>query len=155
MSAAIGQEARSGRVAHVGSVSAMLGLMAPMLLAGHASLAGIGATFVFFAWAAVAAVRGRARSVPASRGAVGDPFAMGLLMSVPYLARGLAGHGHGGGGAAAPTVGWAPALLALVIVAGWAVLRADSARGSRSERFGFWGCLVMMNGMIVAMSAHG
>lgn len=126
-------------------------LMLPALVEGHASLAGIGAMFAFLLWAAVAAVRERRRPLPP--GAVGDPFAMGVIMAAPYLATGLAGHAHGQGGAVAGSsaVG---VVLGLVLVVAWALLRAGSARAQGIERFGFWWCLLMMAGMVLAMAAH-
>lgn len=123
--------------------------MVPAMLAGHASLAGIGATFAFFVWAAVAAVRARGRGRDLG-GAVGDPFAMGLLMAVPYLAVGIGGHGHGGG----ETASSGPVsmlIIGVLIVGGWVALRAGGVRADRGGRVGFWSCLVMLLGMLVAM----
>ena len=127
----------------------MLALMVPAMLFGHASLASIGATFAFFAWAAVAAVWARIRGGDVVRGAVGDPFAMGLMMATPYLGAGLGGHGHGAGGASS-TPGMM-VLLALLVTVGWTALRAGAARADRPARIGFWACLLMFTGMLVAM----
>lgn len=126
-------------------------LMAPAFAEGHASLTGIGVTFAFFLWAAVAAAHGRRRSSPP--GAIGDPFAMGLLMAVPYVALGLTGHAHGTAGGASGSAGVIP--LGLAVVAGWLLLRRGSARVRGAERFGFWWCLLMMLGMLLVMSVHG
>lgn len=144
---------RSGVVAHVATVVGMLVLMAPAQLLGHTSLAGIGATFGFFGWAALAAVRERRRKgVGPLGGAVGDPFAMGLMMAVPYLTLGFGGHGHGADADVGPTAPGGVAVIGLLIVAGWTALRAGAARADRVGRFGFWSCLLMMLGMLVAMS---
>lgn len=140
---------------HVAPAGGMALLMLPALAEGHASLAGIGAMFALFLWAAVAGVCGRRRR-SSPPGAVGDPFAMGLLMAVPYVALGLGDHTHGavsvapGGSAGASVV---VVVLGLAVIAGWLLLRAGSARAQRAERFGFWWCLLMMAGMLLVMSA--
>jgi hypothetical protein len=129
----------------------MAALMVPAVAEGHASLSGIGVTFAFFAWAAVSGARGRRRA-PAP-GAVGDPFAMGLLMSAPYVALVFAGHGHG---AHTATTGSDGALvLGVAVVGGWVLLRRRSARAPRAERFGFAWCLLMLVAMLLAMNVHG
>lgn len=40
----------------------------------------------------------------------------------------------------------------MTVVVGWTALRAGAARADRVGRFGFWSCLLMMIGMLVAMS---
>lgn len=126
-------------------------LMVPAFAEGHASLAGIGVTLAFFGWAAVAGARGRVRA--AAPGAVGDPFAMGLLMAVPYLALVFAGHGHGSHTAA--TGGGGAMLLGVAVVGGWVLLRRRSARVPGAERFGFVWCFLMLLAMLLAMNLHG
>jgi hypothetical protein len=127
-------------------------LMIPAAAEGHASLTGIGVTFAFFLWAAVAGARARRRPPPP--GAVGDPFAMGLLMAVPYVALGFAGHAHGQT-SGAPGAAVLVVVLGLAVLGGWLLLRAGSARADRAERFAFWWCLLMMAGMLLLMSVHG
>lgn len=145
-----GRPAWSAVAAHLAAVVGMLALMTPALLLGHASLAGIGATFAFFVWAIVAAARTRRRDRGGRLGGVvGDPLAMGLMMAVPYIAVGFGGHAHGGGETASSGPG---AILSLLIVTGWAALRASGARADRAGRLGFWSCLLMMVGMLAAMS---
>ncbi|WP_341947181.1 hypothetical protein [Microbacterium sp. LWH11-1.2] len=151
--ASVGASSRTGAVRHLAAGAGMLALMAPALLLGHASLAGIGVTLAFFAWATVAAVHARRRNrVGPCGGAVGDPFAMGLMMAVPYLALGFGGHAHGTGADVGSTGTVAVAVIGLFIVAGWTALRAGAARADRAGRFGFWSCLLMMLGMLAAMS---
>lgn len=128
-------------------------LMIPAAAEGHASLTGIGVTFAFFLWAAVAGARARRRSSPP--GAVGDPFAMGLLMAVPYVALGFAGHAHGQTSGAPGAAVLVVVVLGLAVLGGWLLLRAGSARADRAERFAFWWCLLMMAGMLLLMSVHG
>lgn len=140
----------AGAGGHIAAAGAMTLLMVPAFAEGHASLTGIGVTFAFFLWAAVAAACGRRRSAPA--GAVGDPFAMALLMAVPYVVLGLAGHAHGAVGGASGSAGVIP--LGIAVVAGWLLLRRGSARVRGAERFGFWWCLFMMVGMLLGMSLH-
>ncbi|MFS0894544.1 hypothetical protein [Microbacterium sp. 179-I 3D3 NHS] len=143
-----GSPSRTGVGVHVVAAAGMLALMVPAMLLGHASLAGIAATFAFFAWAAVAARWGRGRVL--ATGAVGDPFAMGLLMAAPYLALGLGGHAHGAvSGSNGPC---ATMLLALSVVVGWTALRARAARADFAGRLAFWSCLLMMLGMLAVMS---
>ena len=131
----------------------MLALMAPAMIEGHASLAGIGMTFAFFLWAAVAAGWARSSGREPAAGSIGDPLAMGLLMAAPFLAIGLGGHGHGGGATASIGPGATP-IIGLLIVGGWTALRAGGARADRLGRFGFWSCLLMMIGMLVGLSIH-
>ncbi len=130
----------------------MVLLMVPVAAQGHTSLAGIGAMFAFFFWAALSGARARRRRLPP--GAVGDPFAMGLLMAVPYLALGFAGHTHGqtSGTPGAPAL---VVILGLAVLGGWLILRAGSSRASLTERVGFWWCLLMLVGMLVMLSTHG
>lgn len=125
--------------------------MAPAMVVGHASLAGIGATFAFFAWAAVAARWGRGSGRVLADGAVGDPFAMGLLMAAPFLTVGMGGHGGHGAGAAT-VVPDAGLIIGALVLIGWTLLRARSLRAAWQERVGFWTCLLMMVAMLVAMS---
>lgn len=135
----------------------MAALMLPAFWEGHASLSAIGATFAFFLWATVAAVRGRRRVGSARGGAIGDPFAMGLLMAVPYVGLG-AGHDHGAAGIAATGLGapWVAVLCgSLSVIVGWAVLRGGSATGAFAERVGFWSCLLMMVAMLGTMGVSG
>ncbi|MDQ0727841.1 hypothetical protein [Microbacterium sp. W4I20] len=145
-----GSPSRTGVAVHMATAAGMLALMVPVLFAGHASLAGIGATFAYFAWAAVAAGWARRRGGDVVRGAVGDPFAMGLLMAVPYLALAFGGHAHGGG-ETAQSGPVSMVIIGVLIVGGWVALRAGGARADRGGRVGFWSCLVMLLGMLVAM----
>lgn len=126
----------------------MVLLMVPVAAHGHTSLAGIGAMFAFFFWAALSGARARRRPLPP--GAVGDPFAMGLLMAVPYLALGFAGHAHGRAFGAPVLV----VILGFAVLGGWLLLRAGSARADHVERFGFWWCLLMLAGTLLMTSAH-
>jgi len=140
-------------VRHLASAAGMLLLMLPAQTFGHASLPAIGAMFAFFVWAAVAAALAgrRARSgLAVHAGSVGDPFAMALLMAVPYAPFLVGGHGHGGGTDVSPAV---PSIVsACLVVAGWIVLRRATLRVSALDA-GFWICLAMMLWMVVA-SGH-
>lgn len=158
------RERLSDIVGHVVGVVGMASLMVTVLAFGHASLAGIGAMFACFFWAAAAAVRLRARPLADpqiganARASIVDPFAMALLMAAPYVMIGTGGHTHHGGGGGstwsmAPT---ATLILSALIVGGWVRLRAGVARGVLVERIDFWAGAVMMTGMLVAMSVpHG
>lgn len=140
---------------HAAAIAAMAALMLPAIIEGHDSLAGIGATFAFFVWATAAAVRRRVRLVEDPRARVGragvvDPFAMALLMAVPYVVMGLGGHAHGGssgGGSASSAV----IPLSVLIIVGWAMARADGLRGPIADRVFYVVCLAMMVGMLVPM----
>lgn len=129
-------------------------LMWPAVSDGHASIGAIAAMFAFFGWAAVAAVlrrRGAAYGHVAPAGSVADPFAMAILMAVPYLPLFVAGHGHGHGSAAGGSPAAAVVLSASAVVV-WAAARLRGGR--RRADLGFWSCLPMMAAMLL-LPGHG
>ncbi|MFJ4174686.1 hypothetical protein [Microbacterium sp. NPDC089696] len=147
-SSPVGVAARHGL-----SAAAMLVLMLPAWVGGHASIGAIGAMFAFFAWAAVAGAQSRrhgAARLDGRTAPVTDPFAMALLMAVPYLPLLLGGHAHDGGGATSAGTSLSMSMtvvLSAAVVVGWTVLRLR-ARGWATDP-GFWTCLAMMAGMVV------
>lgn len=139
---------------HVLSTVVMLIVMWPSLIAGHATIAAIVSMFVLFIWAAVAAIvarraAGTARSMPRDR--VADPFAMAVLMAVPYLVA-LGGHAHSGQSSPAfsPSATAPTAIASAAVIIGWALLRCERRQSSLSDP-GFWICL----GMMLCMLASG
>lgn len=104
------------------SSATMAGLMVLTMMPGRPVLLTAAVALAFFAWAAVAALRGRRSG--RERRAYLDPFAMGALTALPLI--GVGGH-HGASG---PITGVLAGAVAVGVGLVWVVARLVDRRPS-------------------------